>query len=100
EELHVGVSRRRVEVEVVLLSVLAVISLVPGETEETLLQDGVAPVPERQGEAEPSVVVGNPGDPVFAPPVRPRPRVIVREEFPDRAVRAVVLADGSPLTLG
>src|SRR4029453_3271462 len=98
EELHVAMGRRRVEVEVVLLHVLAVISLVAAEAEEALLQDGVAAVPERQGEAEPSVVVGDPGDPVLAPAVRPRPRVIVREEFPDRSVRTVVPAARSPLS--
>ncbi len=53
EHLHVGVRRRGVEVEVVLLDVLAVIALAAGEPEEPLLEDRIAPVPEGQREAEP-----------------------------------------------
>src|SRR4030095_4435108 len=97
---HVRMGGRRVEVEVVLLHVLAVIALVAVETEEAFLQDRVAAVPEGQREAEPPVVIADPGDAVLAPPVRARPRVVVREGLPDRAVGAVVLADGSPLTRG
>ena len=61
----------RVEVEVVLLDVLAVIALGTGQPEEALLDDGVAPVPEREREAEPLVVVGDAADPVLAPAIGP-----------------------------
>jgi len=44
-----------VEVEVVLLDVLAVVALVAGDAEQALLEDGVAAVPEGQREAEPLV---------------------------------------------
>src|SRR4029077_396949 len=43
--------RRPIDIPPVLLGVLAVIALVPGQTEDALLQDRVAPVPERQREA-------------------------------------------------
>jgi len=46
EVLHVGVGRRRVEVEVVLLDVLAVVPLAVGEAEQALLEDRIALVPE------------------------------------------------------
>ena len=100
EHLHVGVRRRGVEVEVVLLDVLAVIALAAGEPEEALLEDRIAPVPQGQREAEPPVVVGDPGDPVLAPAVGARARVVVREEIPGRPVGAVVLAHRAPLALG
>src|SRR3989454_6256408 len=100
EVLHVGVGRGRIDVEVVLLHVLAVIPLAAREPEEALLEDRIAAVPERQRQAEPSVVVGDPGDPVLAPPVRPRSGMVVGEGVPGRPKRAVVLANGPPLALG
>src|SRR5881409_2802486 len=50
EVLHVGVRRRGVEVEVAFLHVLAVIALGAGETEEPLLHDGIAAIPEGERE--------------------------------------------------
>ena len=52
EVLHVRVRRRAVEVEVVLLDVLAVIPLAVGQAEQPLLEDRILPVPQRQGEAQ------------------------------------------------
>ncbi len=51
EHPHVGMARDVVEVEVVLLHVLAVVALVPVEAEHPLLQDRVRAVPQRDGEA-------------------------------------------------
>ena len=96
EHLHVRVRRRRVEVEVVLLHVLAVVALVAGEAEQALLEDRVAPVPERQGEAQVLRRVADAGEAVLVPAVDPRARVVVREVVPGGAVRAVVLAHGAP----
>src|SRR5207249_6973177 len=100
EVLHVRVRRRRVEVEVVLLDVLAVVALAAGQPEQALLEDRVAPVPQRQREAQPAVIVGDSGDAVLAPAVRARARVIVRKGVPGRAAGAVVLPNGAPLPLG
>ena len=99
EVLHVRVRRRAVEVEVVLLDVLAVVALAVGQSEQALLQDGVALVPERQREAQPLLVVGEAAEPVLAPPVGSRARLVVREVVPGVAVVAVVLADRAPLPL-
>ena len=55
--LHVRVRRRAVEVEVVLLDVLAVVALAVGQPEQPLLEDRVAAVPQRQREAELLLVV-------------------------------------------
>src|SRR5262249_28482593 len=99
EILHVGVGRRAIEVEVDLLHILAVIAFVVGEAEEPLLQDRVAPVPERECEAETLLAVGNAGDPVLAPAIGARARLVMAEVIPGVAVSAVVLADRAPLPL-
>src|SRR6266581_1683335 len=48
EPLQVRVGGGGIEIEVVLLDVLAMIALGTRQTEVALLQDGVVPVPERQ----------------------------------------------------
>ncbi len=58
EHLQVRVRRRRVEVVVELLHVLAVVALAVGEPEQPLLEDRVAAVPERERQAEALLVVG------------------------------------------
>src|SRR5207253_10436762 len=52
ERLHIGMGGRAIEVEVVLLHVLAVIALGVSESKQSLFQDGILLVPERQREAE------------------------------------------------
>src|SRR5262249_44141216 len=99
EPLHVRVRGRGVEVEVVLLHVLAVVALAVGETEEALLQDRVGAVPQREGEAQLLLVVGEARQAVLAPAVRARPRLVMGEVVPGVAIGAVVLAHGAPLAL-
>ena len=89
-----------VEVEVVLLDVLAVIALAVGEAEEPLLEDRVAAVPQREREAQAAARSSlMPGDAVLTPAVGARARVIVREVVPGVAAGAVVLAHRAPLAL-
>jgi hypothetical protein len=52
QTLHVRVGRRGIEVEVVLLHVLAVIRLAIAQAEEPLLEDRILAVPQRQRETE------------------------------------------------
>ena len=94
-----GVAGHRVEVPPVFLDVLAVVALRPGQPEEPLLEDGVAPIPQSEPQAQPLLDVAEAGQAVLTPPVRPGPGVVVREVVPRRAVLAVVLADRSPLAL-
>ena len=69
--LHVGVRGSAVDVEVVLLHVLPMVRLAVGEPEQALLQDRVALVPQREGKAQPLLVIADPPEPVLAPPVGP-----------------------------
>ena len=99
EPALVGVRREVVDVEVVLLDVLAVVALGVRQAEQPLLEDRVAPVPQREREAQPLLVVADPGDAVLAPAVGARPGLVVGEVRPRVAVVAVVLADRAPLAL-
>src|SRR5665213_3315545 len=82
------------------LDVLAVVALGVRQPEEPLLEHRVPPVPERDGEAQPAFAVSEPEEPVLAPPVRARARVLVREIAPALPVRGVVLTHRAPLPLG
>ena len=93
------VARQSLEVPPVLLDVLAVVPLRPGEAEHPLLQDRVLAVPEREREAELVADVRDAGHPVLVPPVGTGPRVVVRERVPRVAARGVVLANGAPRAL-
>jgi len=86
ERLHVRVGGGGIEVEVLLLHVLAVIALVIRETEEALFQDGIAAVPKGEREAEPPFTVADAQQAVLAPAIGPAPRVIVGKIRPARAV--------------
>src|SRR5262249_28023616 len=79
QEFHVRMSRRRIEIEVILLYVLSVVALRPGQSEQPLLQKRIATVPQRDGETDQLMPVADAGDAIFVPSVSPRPRVIVRE---------------------
>src|SRR5207244_684782 len=87
------------KVEVILLHILAVIAFGPCEPEEPLFQDQVLPVPERQREAEELPAVADAAQPVLVPPVSSGARVVMGEVGPCAAVRAVILAHGTPRAL-
>ncbi|MCE3225410.1 MAG: hypothetical protein K0S58_3590, partial [Nitrospira sp.] len=54
--------RRRIEVEVVLLHILAVIAFVAGKSEDSFFQDRVFPVPQGQGKADDLMAIANAGE--------------------------------------
>src|SRR5713101_2603159 len=100
EPLHIGMGRCGIQIEVVLLDVLAMVALGTGEAEVALLEDRVAAVPERQREAEALMVVRDAQDAVLAPAIGARARVVVRKIVPGRAVGGVVLSHRPPLAVG
>ena len=89
----------RVQVPPVLLDILAVIALRAGQPERPLLQDRVPPVPQRQRKAQPLLDIAEPGQAVLTPPVRPGPRLVVRQVIPRVAVGTVILPHRAPLPL-
>ena len=94
------VARRRVEIEVVLLHVFAAVALWAGQSESALFEEGVAAVPQREGEAQALLLVADAAEAVFAPAIGARARLIMREVAPCIAVRTVILAHGSPGAFG
>jgi len=88
--------RRGVKVEVILLDVFTVIPFVAGQAKEPLLENGVAAVPESDSEADGLMAVADAANTVFAPAIRFRARMIVREVVLRIAVRAIVLAHRAP----
>ena len=96
EHLQVAVRGRAVQVEVALLDVLAVVALDAGQAEQPLLEDRVASVPQRDGEAQVLGAIADAGQAVLVPAVRAAGRVIVRKVVPRRTVSAVVFAYRAP----
>src|SRR5262249_22421228 len=95
----IAVRRRVVDVEVVLLHVLAVVALTIRQAEIALLEDRVVLVPQSEREAQPLAVVAQARDAVLAPPIGPRSSLVVGEVGPRIAVVAVVLAYRAPLAV-
>src|ERR1043165_206599 len=92
--------RSRIEIKVTFFYILSVISLWAAQPEEALLQDWVAAIPERQGEAEPTFPVGDTEQAILSPPIRTTPRLIVWEVIPAISVRRIILTHGAPLAFG
>ena len=90
--------RNVIDVEVVFLDILAVIALGIGQAEQPLLQDRVPFIPQRESQAQPLLVVADPGKTILTPPVGARARLIMREVRPGVSAVAVVLANRPPLT--
>src|SRR5919197_2802517 len=89
EILHVGVGRGRVEVEVIFLNVFPMVTLSATEAKEPFFQERITAIPERQGKTQPLVLIGDPGEAVFSPPVGSRTSMIMGEKIPDSACGAV-----------
>ena len=92
--------RRRVEVEVLLLDILAVVAFLVRQTEEAFLEDRVTAIPQSETEAQPLFVIAEAGKGILAPAEGALMSVIEWEIRPGVAVRRVVLANGSPGAVG
>jgi hypothetical protein len=71
QKLHVGVSRRGIQVIIQFLDVLSVISLGARHAEEPFFEHPILLVPQGQRKAETLVVVADTRDAVFSPPIGP-----------------------------
>src|SRR5713101_2708813 len=93
-------SRRGVEIVVKFLSIFAVVALGICEAKNTLLQNLVFAVPQRQRETEALLVITDPGDAVFTPAICAAAGMVVGEIFPGIAVWRIILAHRAPLAFG
>jgi len=71
QKLHVGVSRRGIQVIIQFLDVLSVISLGARHAEEPFFEHPILLVPQGQRKAETLVVVADACNAVFSPPIGP-----------------------------
>src|SRR6266571_907894 len=92
--------RRAVEVEIIFFDVLAVVALAVGQTEESLLQNGVFPVPEGERKTDPLLVVADACHAILAPTIGAGSCLIVSKKIPGVTVIAVILPNSSPLPFG
>src|SRR3954466_9126058 len=89
-------SRRAVEVKVVLLDILTVVALARREPERPLFQDRVLAVPERKAEYEDLIAVANCPHPVLAPTICFAAGHVMAQRVPGGSVLAVVFPHGAP----
>jgi hypothetical protein len=99
EGLGVGMGGGGIEVVVAVLHVLAVISLIAAQTEQTLFENCIAAIPQRRGEAELALAIAPSLQTVFPPAIGTETGVIVRYRRPAIAVIRKVLPHRSPLPL-
>jgi len=83
---------RVVEVEIALLNVFAMIALFAVQSEEPLLEDGIAAIPQSQSKAEALVAVADAGKAILVPAIDTRAGVLVGKIVPGFAGRAVVFS--------
>jgi hypothetical protein len=95
--LHVRVRRRAIQVEVILFDILAVVAFAVGQAEESLLEDRITTIPQGQGKTEKLLVVADTSQAILAPVVGARAGLVMAEVAPGVFIRAVVLANRSPL---
>src|SRR5260370_8323799 len=82
QRLEIGSGRRGVEVEVTFLDVLAVVPFIPGQPEQTLLEDWIAAVPQRDSEAQAASAVADSQQRAPPPPIGPAPPPVPPQKFP------------------
>src|SRR5215469_10847420 len=100
EPFHVGMRWRRIEIEIILLNVLAVVTLAVSESKEPFFENRISPVPQREREAQLLILVGETRQSVLAPMVGTRSRLVMGEVAPRVAIFAVILPYSPPLALG
>src|SRR5262249_9638454 len=70
------------------------------QAEEAFLEDGILAVPQRQGEGENLIAIGEAGQAVLAPAVSAAAGVVVGEVVPGVAVAGIILTHGAPGAFG
>src|SRR5215470_13227077 len=100
EGFHVRMRRRRVDVVIKLLYILAVVALRARQSEEALLQDWIFRVPKRERETKSALPIGDTQQSVFTPAISATARVIVWKIIPAISIGRIIFTDCRPLPLG
>src|ERR1700720_107491 len=88
-----------IEVEPVFFDVLAVVSLIAGESKHAFLENRIPAIPQRQREDQELVTIANAGNAIFTPAISLAARHVVGEELPRASIRTVIFSDAPPGTL-
>src|SRR5215475_7609953 len=88
---------RAIDVEVILFDILTVVAFAVRQAEQTLLEDRILAVPQTDAQAEPLLVIADPGKTILSPVIRTGSGLVVAEIVPGITIRAVVLAHRPPL---
>src|SRR5262249_6064282 len=85
-----------IQVEVVFRHVFAMVALAVGQAEEALLENRIAPVPERQGKTQTVMAIADTGNTVLIPAVGARSCLVMGEILPGFSGRAVIFPHRAP----
>src|SRR5262245_29797253 len=88
--------RRRIEVEVTFLLILAVIAFIAGKPKDTFFQHRIASVPQRHSKTDQLMAIADAGEAVLVPAIGTRSGMVMRERVPGGPVSAIVLTDRHP----
>ena len=92
--------RRRIQIIIELLHILAVIALAVSQTKKPFLQNRIVAVPKRQRKAKTLHGRRETAHAILAPAIGAAARMFVRKIFPCRAVGTIILAHRAPLPFG
>src|SRR6185437_9927110 len=93
KRLEIGMGGCRIEIKILLLHILAVIALRSADTEQSLFQNRVFAVPQRDRETEPAFAVGDAEQAVLAPPVRAAAGMVMWKIIPTGSRGRIVLTN-------
>src|SRR5262245_55334595 len=79
---HIGMGRVAINLELILLHILAVVAFAIGQTKQTLFDNRVLTIPQGQGKAELLLIIRNSGQTVLAPTIGAGTSLVVAEVVP------------------
>src|ERR1700730_6601677 len=85
-----------VQIIVILLDIFPVVALFTGQAKEALLENGVATIPQCQGETDLLVVVADAAQTIFPPTKSPGARLVIRQIIPGCSIGAIVFPHRPP----
>src|SRR5262249_29188479 len=90
---------RTVEVEVVLLDILAMVGFAVGQPEQAFLEDRILAIPQSEREAQALAIVADASQTILTPAIGARTGLIMGEVIPGDTTVAVVLTHRPPRAL-